>query len=78
MMETLQRVERDTVSSQKLANTIENLNRTRIDATGNRLRLKDGEPFAPKNWWGSTSLAGFAREIAAWLGYVDPMHEAGK
>ena len=27
---------------------------------------------------GSTSLAGFPREIAACLGYVDPKHEAAK
>ena len=27
---------------------------------------------------GSTPLGGFAREIAAWLGYVDPKHEVGK
>ena len=27
---------------------------------------------------GQHALAGFAREIAAWLGYVDPKHEAEK
>ena len=32
----------------------------------------------PKSCPGSTSLPGFAREIAAWLGYVDPKHEAVK
>ena len=42
MMGTLQRVERETVSSQSLAN-IEKMSKTRVDATGNRLRLKDGE-----------------------------------
>ena len=77
-MGSLQRVEQETVSSQNLDNTFENTNRTRIDATGSRLRLKDGERLYPKSWSGSTSLAGFAREFAAWLGYVDPKHEGGK
>ena len=27
---------------------------------------------------GSTAHVGFAREVAAWLGYVDPKNEAGK
>ena len=78
MMGSLQRVEQETVSSQNLINASENMNWTRIDATGHRLRLKDGERLYPKSWSGSTSLAGFAREIAAWLGYADPKHEAGK
>ena len=26
----------------------------------------------------TTALGGFAREVAAWLGYIDPTHEAGK
>ena len=78
MMGSLQRVEQETVSSQNLANAVENMNRTQIDATGKRLRLKDGERLYPKNWSGSTPLGGFAREVAAWLGYVDPKHEAGK
>ena len=30
------------------------------------------------SWSGSTTLAGFAREIAAWPGYVDPKQEAVK
>ena len=77
-MGSLQRVEQETVSSQNLDNTFENTNRTRIDATGSRLRLKDGERLYPKSWSGSTSLAGFAREFVAWLGYVDPKHEGGK
>ena len=34
MMATLQLVEQETVSSQSLANAIENINKTRIDATG--------------------------------------------
>ena len=34
MMATLQPVEQETVSSQSLANAIENINKTRIDATG--------------------------------------------
>ena len=29
-------------------------------------------------WSGSTPIGGFAREVAAWLGYVDLKHEAGK
>ena len=66
------------MSARNLANAVENMNRTRIDATGNRLRLKDGERLSPKSWSGSSSLAGFARETAAWLGCVDPKHEAGK
>ena len=78
MMATLQRVEQETVSSQSLANTIENMSKTRSDATGSRLRLKDGERLYPKSWSGSTPLGVFAREVAAWLGYVDPKHEAGK
>ena len=41
MMRT--QVELETMSSQNLANAIENLSRTRSDATGSRLRLKDGE-----------------------------------
>ena len=56
MMETLPRVEEETVAPESLANAIENMCKTRIDATGNRLRLKDGEPHG-----------GFAREVAAWL-----------
>ena len=73
----LQRVEQETVSSQNLANAVENMSKTRIDATGSRLRLKDGERLYPKSWSDST-LGGFPREVAAWLGYVDPKHEAGK
>ena len=46
--------------------------------TGSRLRLKDGERLYPKSWSGNTPLGGLAREVAAWLGYVDPKHEAGK
>ena len=42
------------------------------------LRLKDGEPLYPNCCSGSTPLGGSAREVAAWLGYVDPKHEAGK
>ena len=78
MMGTLQRIEQETVSSQSLANAVENIKKTRIDATGNRLRLKDGERLFPRSWSGSTPLGGFAREVAAWLGYVGPKHEAGK
>ena len=66
------------MSSQSLANAIENTSKTRIDATGNRLRLKDGERLYAKSCSGSTPLGGFAREVAACLGYVDPKHEAEK
>ena len=34
--------------------------------------------FFLKSWSGNTPLGGLAREVAAWLGYVDPRHEAGK
>ena len=78
MIGTLQRVEQETVSSQNLAEAIENLSRTRSEVTGSRLRLKDGERLYPKSWSGSTPPGGFAREVAAWLVYVDPKHEAGK
>ena len=78
MMGTLQRVEQETASSQSMANAIENLSRTRSDATGSRLRPKDGERLHPKSWSGNTPLGGLARELATWLGYVDPKHEAGK
>ena len=78
MMGTLQRVEQEAVSSQSLANAIESIGRTRTEATAVRLRLKDGERLYPKSWSGTTPLGGFAREVAAWLGYIDPTHEAGK
>ena len=71
MMGTLQRVEQEAVSS-------ESIGRTRTEATAVRLRLKDGERLYPKSWSGTTPLGGFAREVAAWLGFVDPTHEAGK
>ena len=61
-----------------MANAIGNVNRTRIDAARSRLRLEDGERLYPKNRSGSTLLQGFAREVAAWMGYVDPKHQAGK
>ena len=63
--------------SQNMANAIENLSKTRSDVTGSRPRLKDGEGLYPKSWSGSTPFVGLAREVAAWLGYVDPKHEAG-
>ena len=66
MMGTLQRVEQETVSSQNLTIAMENMNRAPTDATG----------CYPKNWSSSTPLGGFAREVAAWLGCVDPKHEA--
>ena len=78
MMGTLQRVEQEAVSAQSLANAIENIGRTRTEATLSRPRLKDGERLYPKSWSGSTPLGGFAREVAAWLGYIDPTYEPGK
>ena len=78
MMGTLQRIAKETVSSQNLADASENLSKTRSDVTGSRLRLEDGERLYPKSWSGNTPLGGLAREVAAWLGYVDPKHEAGK
>ena len=78
MMGTLQRIEQEAVSSQSLANAIENIGRTRTDVTAGRVRLEDGERLYPKSWSGSTPIGGFAREVAAWLGYFDPEHEAGK
>ena len=78
MMGTLQRFEQEAVSSQNTADAIENPSRTRSDVTGSRLRLKDGEGLDPKSWSGNTPLGGLAREVAAWLGYVHPKHEAGK
>ena len=36
--------------------------------------MQDGERLYPKNWSGSTPLGRFAREVAAWLVYVDPKH----
>ena len=69
----LQRVEQE-IASQNLACAIENLSKTRSDVTGSRLRLKDGERLYPKSWSGNTPL-GLAREVAAWLGYVDPKHQ---
>ena len=78
MMGTLQRVEQEAVSSQSLASAIESIGRTRTEATAGRLRLKDVERLYPKSWSGSTPRGGFAREVAAWLGYIDPTHEALK
>ena len=75
---TLQRIEQEALSSQSLANAIESIGRTRTEATASRLRLKDGERLYPKSWSSTTPLGGFAREVAAWLGYIDPTHEAGK
>ena len=49
MMGTLQRVEQEAVSSQSLANAIENIGRTPTDAIVSRLRRKDGERLYPKS-----------------------------
>ena len=78
MMATLQRVEQEIVSSQSLVNATENMSQTPGDSTRGRLRSRDGERLYPKSWWGSAPLGGFAREVAAWLGCVDPKHKAGK
>ena len=78
MMATLQRIEQEVVSSQSLVNAIENMSQIRSDTAGGRLRLRDGERLYPKSWSSSTPLGGFAREVAAWVGYVDPKHEAEK
>ena len=78
MLVTLQRFGQETVSSQNLGFAVENLGKTISDVTGSRLRLKDGERLYPKSWSGNTPLGGLPREIAAWLGYVDPKHEAEK
>ena len=65
MVVSLRRVEQKAVSSQNLANSIEGLNRTRAEAVGDRLRLKDGERLYPKRWPGNPPLGGFAREVTA-------------
>ena len=77
LMGTLQRVEQETTSSQNLATAIENLSRTRSDATGSKLRLKD-RGTTRRAGQATHPLGSLAREVAAWLGYVDPKHEAGK
>ena len=73
-MESLPRVQQEAVSSQSLAKAIENIGRARADAAASRLRWKDGERLYPKSWSGSAPIGG----VAAWLGFVDPKHEAGK
>ena len=40
--------------------------------------MTDGERLHPKRWLGNTPLGGLAREVAAWLAYVDPKHEVWK
>ena len=61
MMGTLQRIEQEAVSSQNMADAVENLSKTRSDVTGSRLRVKDGERLYPKRWSGNTPLGGLAR-----------------
>ena len=69
MMGSLQRVEQETVTSQNLLGQRYGEHEQDTDrVTPNRLRLKDGERVCPKSWSGSTSLARFSREVAAWLG----------
>ena len=70
LMGTLQRVEQETVSSQNLANAVENLSRKPTAIEGWRTTL-------PEELVRQHPL-GLAREVAAWLGYVDPKYEAGK
>ena len=77
-MGTLQRVEQEAVSPQNMAKAIGNPSRTRSDATGSRLRLKDGARLHSQSWSGNAPIGGLAREVAAWLGCVDPKHEGGK
>ena len=48
---SLKRVEQKTVSSQILIYANENMNRTHIDTTGNRLRLMDGERLSEGLIW---------------------------
>ena len=77
-MGTLQRVEQETVSSQSLANATENMSKTRIDATGNRLRLKDGEDSTRSADRAVHHSEGFqVRSLHVWV-FVDPKHEAGE
>ena len=78
MMVSLRRVEQEAMSSQSQANAIKGLSRTRTEAAGDPLRLKDGERLYPKSWSGNTPLGGFALDVAAWLRHVDPKHEARK
>ena len=40
--------------------------------------IQGRERLFPKSWSISTPLGGFAREVALWLGCIDPKHEAGK
>ena len=51
MMGSLWRVEQKTVSSQILIFAVDNMNRTHIDKTGNRLRLMDGERLSEGLIW---------------------------
>ena len=67
IMVSLQRVEQEAASSQSPANAVENMNRTRAEAAGDRPRLKDGERLYPKSSSGKTPLGGLARKVTAWL-----------
>ena len=79
MMETLQRVEQETVSSQNLANAIENISEARLDATESPTTIEGRRATLPEKLVGQHATRRvLAREVAAWLGYVDPKHEAGK
>ena len=67
MLGSLKRVEQETVTSQNLANAIENMLRTLIDATGNRLRLKDGERLYPKSCSAARHSEGLhVRSLLGW------------
>ena len=59
-----------------LASAIENMSEKRIDATGNRLRLKDGQ--RPEELVGQHTTRRVCTWVAAWLENVDPKHEAEK
>ena len=66
----------DLASSTFLLNLFNSFLKKKV--TGSRLRLKDGDRLYPESWSDNTPLGGLAREVAAWLGYVDPKHEAEK
>ena len=54
----------------------QHLSRTRSEVTGSR--ATEGRRTTVPEELGNTPLGGLAREVAAWLGYVDPKYEAGK
>ena len=78
MMATLQRVEQEVVSSQSLVNAIENVSQTRSDATGGDCDGGMENDSIRRIGRAAHHLEGSHAGVAAWLGYVDPKHEAGK